>query len=146
MKENKIFEVNSLESVEEVKVLGKCCICGKVITEEDGFREVYFSETQSYKYICEECEKADGGKGYSCCTECEGWFCVRPNSEFVEVWDLNEYNWREAEKTYVCKSIIEDSGCYEKCEKCGTYCITSLLEESGLCPDCEAEAAEEEVE
>ena len=132
MVNNEIFEV---ENEEEIEVLGKCPICGKVCTKENDneFREVYFSKTDSYEYVCEDCK--DNGY-YSFCDACQGDYpCVRPDSEFVEVWE--DAYLGGVEKNYVCKSIIEDSGCYEKCEKCGTYCITSLLEDSGLGPDCE---------
>nr|WP_297280602.1 hypothetical protein [uncultured Butyricicoccus sp.] len=139
MVNNEIFEV---EKEEEVEVLGKCPICGKVCTEEneDEFREVYFSETDSYEYVCEDCK--DNGY-YSFCDACQGDYpCVRPDSEFVEVWEDAYFG--GVEKNYVCKSIIRDTDCYEKCEKCGVYCTKTILDESGLCPDCEEEAEEDE--
>ncbi len=142
MVNNEIFEIENEEEIEEVEVLGKCPICGKVCTEEneDEFREVYFSRTDSYEYVCEDCK--DIGY-YSFCDACQGDYpCVRPNSEFVEVWEDSYLG--GVEKTYVCKSIIRDYNGYEKCERCGIYCNISILEDSGLCPDCEEEAEDED--
>ena len=59
MVNNEIFEV---ENEEEIEVLGKCPICGKVCTKENDneFTHVYFSETEEYEYVCEDCKKIVG--------------------------------------------------------------------------------------
>ena len=136
MKTNEIFEVENVESAEEVKVLGKCCICGKVITDdEDDYCEVYNPENDDYELLCGDCN-SKRVNNLNICTYCSDWKCVLKGDSYETVWTEN------MEKTYICKMIIEHLD-YKQCEKCGTYCHSSILEESGLCPDCEEEAEEE---
>lgn len=141
MVNNEIFEIENEEEIEEVEVLGKCPICGKVCTEEneDEFREVYFSETDSYEYVCEDCK--DNGY-YSFCDACQGDYpCVRPDDEFTFAWDSDQFG--NPEEGSLCKWGIEEWN-IPKCEKCGCYCFESVLSKDGLCPDCEYDRIEEE--
>lgn len=145
MVNNEIFEIENEEEIEEVEGIGKCCICGRDITDdEDDYCNVYNPGNDDYELLCGECQEKGGNFNYSYCTHCYGWACVRKDSESIEAWDINTIGrLKKVEKFCGCKEFIEESGLFEKCEKCGTYCLTSLLEETGLCPDCE-EAAEED--
>lgn len=134
MVNNEIFEIENEEEIEEVEVLGKCPICGKVCTKENDneFTHVYFSETEDYEYVCEDCKK----NSWFCdfCAEC--YPCIRPSNEFVSLWVS------EDETVWICKDIADSS--YEQCSKCGWYCYEGVLSEDGLCPDCEYDRIEEE--
>lgn len=137
MVNNEIFEVEN----EEVKVLGKCPVCGKVITEDDDARKIYFSETDSYEYVCEDCLDYDGYSGYRYCNYCTEINCVRPDDDFIFVWDSDQFG--NPEENCLCKNVIEEWD-IPKCEKCGCYCFESVLSKDGLCPDCEYDRIEEE--
>lgn len=137
MVNNEIFEVENEEEIEEVEVIGKCCICGRDITDDEkDYCNVYNPGTDDYELLCGDCNSKSANNP-DICTYCYGWQCVLKDDSYEVVWDEN------MEKTYICKMMLEQPE-YEQCEKCGTYCHISILEETGLCPDCEEEAEEDE--